>query len=217
MEYYEGGCVFWCMMECFYHVFCLSRRRISSCLSVLLSGGEIQNLLILVSCWSPAFTLVFTPLVLFSNGNIWLGRLPPKELLKFSDLPSAQAAYSEQLCFIHVCGHIFIYTHVTWTLTFSTSENSYYIAACQVRSVPHRLSVVSVVLCPFILPVPHITPDQATNYSCWHEPPSNSTSLCCLSVSVPSVMSFITFYSGLLFSTPSPSSVMSLSVNHLTH
>lgn len=73
------------------------RGLISSCLSVLLSGGEIQNLLILVSCWSficsLAFTLVFGPLVLFSNGNIWLGSLPPKELPKFSDLSSTHLTH----------------------------------------------------------------------------------------------------------------------------
>lgn len=62
----------------------------------------------------------------------------------------------------------------------------------------------SVVLCPSsLLPVALTTPDQATNYGCWHEPPCNlkSTSLplrVLLCFLLPSVISFITFYSAFI-------------------
>lgn len=59
---------------------------------------------------------------------------------------------------------------------------------------------------PFMLPVPFTTPDQATNYGCWHEPPCNlkSTSL---SPSPSSALSFLLFAFShlihhLLFNTP---------------
>lgn len=149
-----------------------------------------------LSPWS-SLPLFFSPTATFDLA----GCHPKNCSKKFSDLPSAHAECSEQLCFIHVCGRIFMHTHVTWTLTFSTSENSYCIAADQVHSIPHRLSAASVVLCPFILPVPHITPDQATNYSCWHEPPSNSTSLCCLSLCLQSCHSSPSIQ---VFSSPPP-------------
>lgn len=72
MEHCDG-CVFWCM-----HVFFLS--FVSSCPTVQLGGGEIQSVLILVSSCkfvcSPAFTPLCSSLVLFSKGNIWLGRPP---------------------------------------------------------------------------------------------------------------------------------------------
>lgn len=144
MEHCDG-CVFWCM-----HVFFLS--FVSSCPTIQLGGGEIQSVLILVSSCkfvcSPAFTPLCSPLVLFSKGNIWLGRPP-----------ASTASPSFLWCFVLL----------------------------------------------FILPVPLITPDQATNYCCWHEPPCNlkSTSLLLFcSFSLPSVISFITFYSALLSSTP---------------
>lgn len=189
MEYYERGCVFWYTQECFYHMFCLSGDLFPAVF--LYCSVGVRSRICWYLCHAEALSVAWlspwssVPLFFSPTATFDLAGCHPKNCPNFQTCHphTWHAKYCEQLPFMYVCGQIFIHTHLTWTLTFSTSENSYCIAVYQVHSVLHRLSAVSVVLHPFMLPVPHITLDQATNYSCWHEPPSNSTSLCCLALS----------------------------------
>lgn len=160
------------------------RRFVSSCPSVLLSGGESQNLLILVSCCkficSPALAPVCAPLVLISKGNILLGT-PPN--FQPCHLHAWHTSYCERQPGMNDCE--LICTCLTGTCSLSPLWGIHIVY--QVDAAPHRFPAVSLVLCPsFKLPVPSVTPDQGANYGCWHEPPCNlkSTSLRCLAPSL---------------------------------
>lgn len=109
------------------------------------------------------------------------------------------------LCFLfsfHECPHRVHYSHL-----LSPPVETFISQDCIPRTHTSLFSHRFVL--PFRLPVPFTTPDQTTNYACWQERPCNlkstSPSLfgCLYS---PWAISFITFYSTLLFYPSSSSS-----------
>lgn len=130
------------------------RRHVSSCPSVPLSGGEIQNVLILVTCCkficSPAFTPVCSPLVLFSKGNIWLGKLPASVRtawvfrLVTHALDTRHTVKNRPEC---ISVNLVCRGHSSHSLS-PLQRSSYCVAACQVHSNPCRIAFASVMFCP---------------------------------------------------------------------
>lgn len=173
--------------------------------SVLPSGGEIHNVWILVSCckfiYGPAFTqhaslFLFSPKATFDLA----ARQPAVAPSEYSDLSfhaldtrhTADSSLGEwRVELLSLCVGAFVTRTVNAVIIRYLTLSSYCIAVC-------HLDALCVILCYFVLyPVRLTTPDQATHYRRWHEPPCNFKVSHSFSLSLPSVTSFNTFYSAL--------------------
>lgn len=214
----------------FYPVFCIS-GDLYPAVRLYCSVGVISRI-----CWylchavslsvarlSPcsALPLFFSPKATFDLA----GCHPAKNCPEFSDLsPTRLTRDILRTTALHGClwAHFHSYMFGMATVPIHFLHFREFMLRCCVSSrFCSTLPAVSVVLCPsFILPVPHITPDQATNYGCWHEPPCNlkSTLLCCFALSL-CLQSCHSSPSIQLYPSPPPplSSVISLYVDLLTH
>lgn len=169
---------------------------------------------------------LLSPCSFFCKGNIWLDRPPAGLRIVWIFRPiihaldTRHAVNNSLLCMSYASlfpfiGAFVMHSDLIHFLCFGGSSH------CTVKQILFLIDSPSSPWCfvlLLVLPVPLTTPDQATNYSCWHEPPYNlkSTSLS-LFLSLPLVISFITFHSAfiLLSFTSSSSSLMPLYLNLL--